>query len=114
MRLRGTMTENQYKDMILAHDDVINDVSSKLNILLRENGYNVNNCYVLDWLPDEDYVFYKILVSENEVCSIEIAPEGYESILISIPIKDYIKKRSKTHRIRLAVALNLMKNKQSH
>ncbi|MBE1445397.1 hypothetical protein [Paenibacillus sp. OAS669] len=113
MKLKGTMTEQTYREALQASKiHLFNDISMRrfLNII-RTTFPAMKTAYVLSWTPEQGEDIFSFLVDTHSVIKIEL--DRYDDAIVPIvevyPIDNWIK-GSKTFQIKIAVALDLAKN----
>jgi hypothetical protein len=108
MKLRGSLTEQQYKEQLLkSHNSLFVDPSYKrLLQLLQDNYQDFKTAYFLDWIPEQGEDICTILINNKYIAIIELDRHNMqvEPIIQSISIKEYRTRLSKTNQILLAVA----------
>ncbi|MCL6603147.1 MAG: hypothetical protein K6T94_09760 [Paenibacillus sp.] len=114
MKLKGTMTEQSYREELIASKShLFNDISMRsfLNII-RETFPVMKTAHVLSWTPDQGEDIISFLVDNHSVITIEL--DRYDKTIAPIvdvyPIEYWIKGLSKTFQIKIAVAFDLAKN----
>ncbi|AIQ16789.1 hypothetical protein H70357_09030 [Paenibacillus sp. FSL H7-0357] len=114
MKLKGTMTEQSYREELIASKShLFNDISMRrfLNII-RETFPVMKTAYVLSWTPDQGEDIISFLVDTHSVIKIEL--DRYDKTVAPIvdvySIENWIKGLSKTFQIKIAVAFDLAKN----
>jgi hypothetical protein len=114
MKLKGTMTEQAYREeLISSKSRLFNDISMRkyLNII-RETFPSMKTAHVLNWIPEQGEDIFIFLVDTHSVIKIEL--DRYDSTIAPIidvyPIKSWMKGLSKTFQIKIAVAFDLANN----
>ncbi|MBY9078843.1 hypothetical protein [Paenibacillus sp. CGMCC 1.18879] len=108
MKLRGSLTEQQYKEQLLKfHNSLFVDPSYKRLLQLLQDIYqDFKTAYILDWIPEQGEDIYTILINNKYIATIELDRYDIqtEPIIQTISMKEYQTRLSKTNQILLAVA----------
>ncbi|ETT46623.1 MULTISPECIES: hypothetical protein [unclassified Paenibacillus] len=114
MKLKGTLTEQAYREELIASKfHLFNDMSRRrfLNII-RKTFPAMKTAYVLSWIPDQGEDIISFLVDTHSVIKIEL--DRYDNTVTPLvdvyPIEHWMKGLSKTFQIKILVALDLAKN----
>lgn len=111
MKLKGSLTEQKYKEQLTkSRHHLFNDSSHRpLLNLLKDHYPNFRTAYILDWIPEQGEDIYIVLINNDRIAIIEMQrlDLNVETILESKSIEEYQKGLSKTKRILLAVAQEL-------
>lgn len=67
MKLRGTLTEQQFKEQLLkSHNSLFTDPSYKRLLQLLQDTYqDLKTAYVLNWIPEQGEDIYTILINNR-------------------------------------------------
>lgn len=111
MKLIGSNIEQEFKMQLLSsRKSLFEDVEKKrlLSIIYEVNPH-AKTAYVLEWIPDQEEDFYKILVNDDLILSVEL--NRNDSTIVPIVnqffLKEYQKGLNKIGQIKLMVALEL-------
>ncbi|AIQ65423.1 hypothetical protein PSTEL_22220 [Paenibacillus stellifer] len=108
MKLRGTLTEQQFKEQLLKfHNSLFADPSYKRLLQLLQDTYeDFKTAYILYWIPEQGEDIYTILINNKCIAIIELDRHDMqiEPIIQTISIQEYQLRLSKTQQILLAVA----------
>ncbi|MDQ0887894.1 hypothetical protein QFZ81_002982 [Paenibacillus sp. V4I9] len=114
MKLKGTLTEQAYREQLIASKShLFNDLSMHrfLNII-RETFPAMKTAHVLSWTPEQGEDIISFLVDTYSVIKIEL--DRYDNTIAPIVdvylIENWMKGLSKTFQIKIAVAFDLAKN----
>ena len=114
MKLIGSRSEQQMREELI-----------RSNLSLRDGGYgqlpnaleaanvNIAGAYILNWIPDQAEDIYAVLVSPVEVVTVEIPRSEGQVLLERERLAKYESKCSKTQRLKIAVALDLLASRAS-
>lgn len=114
MKLKGTMTEQSYREELIASKShLFNDMSMRrFFIIIKETFPGMKTAHVLFWTPEQGEDIISFLVDTHSVIKIEL--DRYDNTVTPIvdvyPLESWIKGLSKTFQIKIAVALDLAKN----
>ncbi|MFD1885508.1 hypothetical protein [Paenibacillus wenxiniae] len=119
MRLKGTMTEQTYRNELQrSYDSLFKTESGKMmRICIEQAVGHFITAYILHWIPEQGADFFTLLVDGQTIVHMEIeyAPsssreEKASPQLVdytSYKIHDYTKGLSKTDQIKFEVALDM-------
>lgn len=121
MRLKGTLTEDSYRaELRRTHEYIFHSDQGKILLQALINTFQeMKTAYILYWTPDQGADFYTLIINSQQIVFIEIEEECTKRKLLttsekrvvslrSCSVNDYKKELSKTNRIKLEVALDLI------
>ena len=112
MKLIGSLAESQYKAELISSRDAIfsENKSPALLDVLREHFPEIKSALVLYWIPEQGEDIYDILLDERSIAIVEVARDKKHGSVKVIPLEEYSARiKSKQRRIKMAVALELLK-----
>lgn len=113
MKLIGSNIEAQYREeLVLSRDELFKkNCAPRLLEILRKNYPNLDSAFVLHWIPEQGEDIYEVLINEDEVFTVEIPRvDAVDCIIKTLPMNKFIDQtRSKQKKIKLAVALDLLR-----
>ncbi|KKO51628.1 hypothetical protein [Paenibacillus sp. DMB20] len=114
MKLRGTLTEQAYREELKNSKYYLFNDSSMRRFLdiIRRTFPAMKTAHILFWTPEQGEDIISFLVDTDTVIKIELdrSDEAIEPIVDVYPIEFYLKGLSKINQIKIAVALDLAKN----
>ncbi|SDW22162.1 hypothetical protein [Paenibacillus sp. CF384] len=114
MKLKGTMTEQAYREQLVASKShLFNDISKRTFLkIIRETFPAMKTAHAVDWIPEQGEDIISYLVDTHSVIKIEL--DCYDKSVVPIvdvyPIEIWMKGLSKRSQIKIAVAIELAKN----
>lgn len=113
MKLIGSLTEQQLREELIRSNRALQDgTSGRLAGVLASAGIDVAGAYVLNWTPEQFEDIYSVLISINEVLHVEIPRSEGAIQLEREMLASYERDCSKSHRLRIAVARDLLRSKK--
>ena len=114
MKLIGSRTEQQMREELIRSNLSLQDGSyGRLVSALESANVNVVGAYVLNWIPEQAEDIYAVLVSANEVLTVEVPRGEGEVLLEREELAGYEGKCSKVQRLKIAVAQDLLASRAS-
>lgn len=112
MKLIGSKTEREFIEQFKLLDPLLRKSASPLRIVLESLGYNVSKGVILECIPEQVEDCYLVLIDTEQLIQIEI-PRDKDMLPICerIDLKAYRINLSKINQIRLAVAQDIVKQK---
>ncbi|MDU0206501.1 hypothetical protein ACYEXS_36340 [Paenibacillus sp. MAH-36] len=114
MKLKGTMTEQAYRQELIASKfHLFNDISmSRFLNIIRMTFPEMKTAHTLSWTPEQGEDIISFLVDTHSIIKIELDryDNTIEPIVDVYPIEDWMKGHSKTYQIKIAVGFELAKN----
>ncbi|WP_249899977.1 hypothetical protein [Paenibacillus sp. PK3_47] len=114
MRLKGTMTEQKYREELTASKiHLFNDSAKRRYLDLIQKAFpEMKTAHVLSWIPEQGEDIISFLVDTHSVIKIELDryDHSVSPVIEVYPIEKWMKNLSKTFQIQLAVALDLAKS----
>ncbi len=114
MKLRGSITEQVFREELINSSDKLKNTNEGENILntLRKLLKDMNSAYIIDGIPDQEEDFYTILINTDRIVKVEVKRESKSVVSVDNPINwsEYKKGLSKINQVKLAVAIDLAKN----
>lgn len=111
MKLIGSNTEDAYRAQLVASRNALLSDPAKRPLLaaLRRMFPDFRTGYVLSWTPDQGEDFFTVLINTDRVAVAEVDRLDPDSVPVveELPMASYLKRLSKTMRIKLAVAIEL-------
>jgi len=115
MKLVGSKTESEYREQLIrSHNSLFRDSNKqRLLLALRQFYPKMKAGYTLHWIPEQGEDIYHILIASNLLVEVEVDRFNKESepIIKEISLDQYKQRLSKTEQIKLAVAIELLKEK---
>lgn len=110
MKLIGSRSEEQLREELVRSNLALRDGSYglRLTALLKSVNVNLADAYVLQWIPEQGEDIYTLLVSSSEVLIVEIPRGKGEGQLDRQSLVAYSARCSKHHRLKIAVAQDLI------
>ena len=109
VKLIGSKMENDFRAELIRLNKGLNESKSLLHKALESIGYNVNNAYVLRWIPEQLEDIYVVLIDGSFLVNVEI--DKYEKfkppIFERIELKEYLHGLSRRNQVQLLVAQEL-------
>jgi hypothetical protein len=113
VKLIGSKTEDDLRAQLQAsHESLFNDPGRRrLLTALRSKCPELRTAYVLNWTPEQGEDLYCVLVDGAVVVDVELDRMNVdvEPIIATTPLAKYIKGLRGADRIKLAVALDLVR-----
>ena len=117
MSLTRTKTEIDYREQLICSHKSLYEDEDKKRILsaLNTNYPSMKTAYMLDWIPEQGEDIYKILIDSDVVVIVEIdrLDKSSKPFIEDVSIKQYQQKLSKNARIKLSVALDLVRSESN-
>ncbi|OMD48829.1 MULTISPECIES: hypothetical protein [Paenibacillus] len=113
MKLKGSKTEEEYRQLLTKSNEDFFSNSKYYPIIdeLKKEVHNTFSAYIIDWIPEQEEELFDILISENCILKVLLKhDEGVAVITDALTLSQYCKGLSQRYRIKLAVALDLLKN----
>jgi hypothetical protein len=109
MKLIGSLTEQQMREELIQSNLALrDDTNHALRHALESANVNVAAAYVIHWIPEQVEDIYDVLVSAGEVLTVEVPRVEGQILLKRVALATYERKCSKSHRLKIAVALDLL------
>lgn len=110
MKLIGSRKEMIIKDRLIKNKNSILK-NEKINCLLKDRFYEIISVYCLEYILEEDYELYTLLVNQSYIVEFELSRFNGEFKDINVSSLDlYSRKiKDKQLRLKLLVAVNLPK-----
>lgn len=109
MKLRGSLTEGQELESLKLSNACLTDGAHRVSAVLKTHGVDPAKVYVLQHTPGQDAHIFLILTALDKLLRLEIPDEKRELATVqSIALAEY-RPRGRPARLRLAIALDLMK-----
>ena len=113
MKLRGTRTESDYRKKLIRSRRSLYEDEDKRRILiaLSDNYPSMKTAYTLAWIPEQGEDIYKILIDSEIVATVEVDRFDLSRMpnIEDVSVAQYQKKLSKHGRVKLSVALDLVR-----
>jgi hypothetical protein len=81
MKLRGTLTEEQMRQELVHANLSLRKSQDRLAAALKTARVNLETAYLLDWIHEQAEDIYAVLISPNEVLTVEVPRLGGEFLL---------------------------------
>ncbi|MCY1301849.1 hypothetical protein D9M69_534150 [compost metagenome] len=109
MKLIGSLAEQSFREELSRSWSGLREQENQLLPILESRLGLIISAFVLNWTPEQAEDLYAILVNGLEVVFLEVLREGGELVdFKTVSVKEYERStRSRQHRIKLAVALDL-------
>ncbi|MBX2854201.1 MAG: hypothetical protein KTR21_04385 [Rhodobacteraceae bacterium] len=115
MKLLGTKIERNYREQLICSFKFLYEDTDKRRILsaLNRNFPDIKTAYTLDFIYEQGEDIHKILINSDVVAIFEVdrLDVSSEPLIESISLREHKKNLSKIGRIKLAVALDLVRLK---
>ena len=116
MQLISNKTEARYRaELILSRDELFKkNGAPRLLKILRTNYPDLDSAFVLHWIPEQGEDIYEILINEHEIIAVEISrTKMSDCVARTISVGEFLSQtRSKQKKIKLAVALDLVRSEK--
>jgi hypothetical protein len=114
MRLKGSITELEFRKVLLAGSKALfknKEDMRLLNILIQKYG-NIETAYFLEHIPDQGEDIYTLLINNEFISVVEIDHElNIDPVIDTFQIQKYLNGLSKINQIKFAVARDLASQK---
>lgn len=113
MKLIGSMVEQELRTQLIGSNQSLfsSEGNQRLLNLLKTQYPKMITAYVIHWIPEQGEDLYEILINDDTVAKIELShDDDVAPIAESVAISQYLHRLSKVNQIKLAVALDLVKN----
>lgn len=110
MKLIGSMVEERYRTQLKSSWQLIFSETRGLVLkVLQSLCPDLNTAYILHWIPEQGEDFWHILIDDKFVAKICLQQDddSYEAELVTVA--QYRQTKTKSGRIKLLVALDLVK-----
>ncbi|WP_248919410.1 hypothetical protein [Pseudomonas entomophila] len=109
MKLIGSLVEQDFREELSKSWDGLRSQGSRVLSILQSRLGGINSAFVLSWTPEQAEDLYIIMVNGVYVVWLEALRESGELVSFEMTtVKEYEKSlRSRQHKIKLAVALDL-------
>lgn len=109
MKLIGSKIEDEHRSSLIESNQSLFNSENRLIEKLRAVYPEMVTAYVLDWIPEQEEEIYKILINDSIIVQIEVNRYNNGCIVTdTISISEYFKIATRTNKIRLTVALDLV------
>lgn len=109
MKLIGSLAEQSFRQELSRSWDGFREPGNRLLSILEDRLGRIGSAFVLNWTPEQAEDLYTILVDGVEVVWLEVLRSSHELVdFRTTSVKEYERSlRSRQHKIKLAVALDL-------
>lgn len=109
MKLIGSLAEQSFREELSKSWDGLRGQGNKLLPILQDRLGLIDSAFVMSWTPEQAEDLYTIIVNGTDVVWLEVLRESGELVAFeTASVKQYERSlRSRQHRIKLAVALDL-------
>lgn len=109
MKLIGSLAEQSFREELSKSWNGLREPGNQLFSILEDKLGLISSAFVLNWTPEQTEDLYTVLVNGIEVVWLEVARSNGEIVdFQTASVKEYERSlRSRQHRIKLAVALDL-------
>ena len=117
VKLIGSQVEIEIREELTSGNQIFFSTSHKFKDFLEKLGHHTADAYILNWYTEPGSLFYTLLIEGTYILNMEfdktdITDEGSSVIIDRQELEKYLHGLSKMHQIRLAVALDLVKQHQ--
>ncbi|ERN52065.1 hypothetical protein [Alkalihalophilus marmarensis] len=113
MKLIGSKTEQEIREQLIKSNQLLFNSEEKKRLLevIRYEYPELKAAYIIHWIPEQGEDIYKILINDSLIAEIELERHNYEvkPKAKTLTVPQYLKGLSKQNQIKLAVALDLVK-----
>ena len=109
MKLIGSLAEQLFRQELSRSWSGLGEQGNRVLPILQNRLGTINSAFVLNWTPEQAEDLYTVIVNGVDVVRIEVLRESGELVNFETnSVKEYERSlRSRQHRIKLAVALDL-------
>lgn len=115
MKLIGSKVEQELREQLIKSNQSLFEDKEKRRLLevIKSSFPKMKTAYIVQWIPEQGEDIYKILIDDNIIAEIELNRYNSETeqIVSYNSITQYLQGLSKINQIKLAVALDLVKQK---
>ncbi len=112
MDLIKSKTEQEFREELVKSYNFLTDSEDgkRIRDILFKSYPQMTIAFIIEWIPEQEEDFYKILINDNIVTEIELKHDSIQEPKIkSLSLLQYLHRRSKRVQIKLAVAIELAK-----
>lgn len=110
MDLIGSLSEQREREELLASNAKLRRRDGALAAALEAAGADLATSYVLEWIPDQGEDLYVVLMGCDRIVRVELVRSTGAVVTLEQASLDEYRPETKPARLRLAVALDLVRS----